>query len=169
MNPFAVALAETAAVQADQAAAAEAVKAVAFFGMSMGILLVLALIWYILQVIADWKIFEKAGEPGWKSIIPFYNVFVEYDICWSGFWGLLFIAAPIISGFIKTGEGMPAWHGTVVTVLGVLVCVLHFIQSVKLSKAFGKGTFFGILLFIFGPICRIVLGFGSARYLGRSR
>ena len=45
MNPFAVALAETAAVQADQAAAAEAVKAVAFFGMSMGILLVLALIW----------------------------------------------------------------------------------------------------------------------------
>ena len=167
MNPFAIALAETATVQAEQAAAEEAAKAAAFFGMSMGILLVLALVWYILQVIADWKIFEKAGEPGWKSIIPIYNVFVEYDICWSGLCGLLFIAAPIISSFLKTGEGMPAWHGIVVSVLGVVVFVMHFIESVKLSKAFGKGTFFGILLFLFGPLCRIVLGFGSARYVGR--
>ena len=167
MNPFAVALAETATVQAEQAAAADAAAAIALFGMSMGVLLAMGLIWFILQVIADWKIFEKAGEPGWKSIIPFYNVFVEYDICWGGIYGLLFIAAPIISSFIKTGEGMPAWHGIVVTILSTVVCVLHFIQSVKLSKAFGKGTGFGILLFIFGPICRIVLGFGSARYVGR--
>ena len=167
MNLINVALAETATVQAEQAAAADAVKTVALFGVPMGILLVMGLIWFILQVIADWKIFEKAGEPGWKSIIPFYNVFVEYDICWSGLYGLLFIAAPIISSFIKTGEGMPAWHGAVVTALSVVVCVLHFIQSVKLSKAFGKGTGFGILLFLFGPICRIVLGYGSARYVGR--
>ena len=164
MNPFAIALAESTTTQAEQAAAA---KAGMFFGMSIGVLLVLMLIWYVLQVVADWKIFEKAGEPGWKSIIPFYNVFVEYDICWSGLCGLLFIAAPIISSFLKTGEGMPAWHGIVVTALGVVTFVLHFIQSVKLSKAFGKGTGFGILLFLFGPICRIVLGFGSARYVGR--
>ena len=165
MNIFAVALAENASVSSQQAAAAA--TTIALFGMSMGILMVFGVIWFILQVIADWKIFEKAGEPGWKSIIPFYNVIVEYGICWNSFCGLLFIALPIISGFIKTGEGMPAWHGIVVTVLGVVTCLLHFIQSVKLSKAFGKGTGFGILLFIFGPICRLVLGFGSAEYVGR--
>ena len=167
MNIFAVALAESANVQAEQAATAGAVTAAAFLGVSMGMFLILMLIWFILQVIADWKIFEKAGEPGWKSIIPIYNTFVEYDICWNGFYGLLFLAAPIISSFLTTGEGAPSWHAIVVTALSVVTLVLHFIQSVKLSKAFGKGTGFGILLFIFGPICRIVLGFGSARYIGK--
>ena len=167
MNTFAVALAENATTTVSSEQAAAAATTIALFGMSMGILMVLGVIWFIFQVIADWKIFEKAGEPGWKSIIPFYNVIVEYDICWSSFCGLLFIALPIISSFIKTGEGMPAWHGIVVTVLGVVTCLLHFIQSLKLSRAFGKGTGFGTLLFIFGPICRLVLGFGSAEYVGK--
>ena len=46
------------------------------------------------------------------------------------------------------------------------MAVLHFIQSVKLSKAFGKGVFYGILLFLFGPIFRVVLGLGKSEYLG---
>ena len=167
MNIFAAALAESATVPSEQAAAAGAITAAAFFGLSMGIFMVMMLVWFILQVIADWKIFEKAGEPGWKSIIPIYNTFVEYDICWNGLYGLLFLAAPIISSFLTTGDGAPSWHAIVVTALSVVTFVLHFIQSVKLSKAFGKGTGFGILLFILGPICRLVLGFGSARYVGR--
>ena len=41
-----------------------------------------AFIFYILQVIAYWKIFTKAGEEGWKSIIPIYNGYVQYRLTW---------------------------------------------------------------------------------------
>ncbi len=40
---------------------------------SLGTIFILVIGWYILQVVAYWKIFEKAGEPGWKAIVPFYN------------------------------------------------------------------------------------------------
>ena len=39
---------------------------------------VIALIYYILLVVAGWKIFEKAGEKGWKSLIPIYNTYIFY-------------------------------------------------------------------------------------------
>lgn len=36
----------------------------------------------ILVIVAMWKIFQKAGEPGWKAIIPFYNSYTMYKIVW---------------------------------------------------------------------------------------
>ena len=42
---------------------------------SLGSILILVIGWYILQVVAYWQIFEKAGEPGWKAIIPCYNTY----------------------------------------------------------------------------------------------
>ena len=47
-----------------------------------GIYLIFALAWWILQIIANWNIFTKAGEAGWKSIIPIYGDYVSYaDRC----------------------------------------------------------------------------------------
>ena len=51
-------------------------------------------------------------------------------------------------------------------VLGIIAVVLSFKQSMKLSKAFGRGAGFGIGLFLLGPVFRLILGFGSARYEG---
>lgn len=53
-----------------------------------------AFIFYILQVIAYWKIFTKAGEEGWKSIIPIYNGYVQYRLTWDVqyFWVALGLA-----------------------------------------------------------------------------
>ena len=45
---------------------------------SLGSILILVIGWYILQVVAYWQIFEKAGEPGWKAIIPCYNTYTQY-------------------------------------------------------------------------------------------
>lgn len=49
---------------------------------------VLTVIWYILVVAGAWKMFEKAGEAGWKAIIPIYNMYIVYKLCWntSLFW-----------------------------------------------------------------------------------
>jgi hypothetical protein len=133
---------------------------------TVGLIMALPLVWYVLQVIADWKIFTKAGEAGWKSLIPIYNIFVEYQISWSGLYGLLFLVATFITGALRTGENSPTWMTAVVTVAAIAAAVLHFVQSVKLAKSFGKGTFYGVLLFLLGPICRIFLGLGSDEYIG---
>lgn len=47
-----------------------------------GIYLIFALVWWILQIIANWNIFTKAGEAGWKSLIPIYGDYVSYKIAW---------------------------------------------------------------------------------------
>ncbi len=42
------------------------------------ILLVIA--YFVLKIVANWKIFEKAGQPGWASIVPFYSNYIEFNI-----------------------------------------------------------------------------------------
>lgn len=135
-------------------------------GLTLGVIIVLALVWYVLQVIADWKIFTKAGVEGWKSIIPVYNYYVEYSICWEAIFGLVFGIASVVLAAVNSASNLPSWVTTLTSILGTAAFVLHCIESVKLSKAFGKGTGFGICLILFGPICRLILGFGKARYIG---
>lgn len=60
-----------------------------------------SLIFYIVLVIANWKIFTKAGEAGWKSIIPIYNGYILYKISWktSVFWITVVLA--LIGGILN--------------------------------------------------------------------
>ena len=164
MNPFAVALAEPTANELEQTAAKAAVVG-GLVALGVGVVIALVIIWYVLQAIADWKIFAKAGEPGWKSLIPFYNVFVEYEICWTGLLGLVFIAATLVTSLVDTTNAS-TFVKVLVIVVSILAVLLHLLQSIKLAKSFGKGTGFGLVLFFFGPIGRLILGFGSATYIG---
>lgn len=145
-------------------------KAVATIGgvivLSLTTILLIEFIWFLLQVIADWKIFSKANVAGWKSIIPILNTFEEYKLCWGGIYGLLFLATSFIFSFMSTGEGDPAWKAILAGACGIIAVVLHFIQSIKLAKAFGHGAGFGFVLFILGPIGRIILGLGGSNYVG---
>ena len=164
MNLLATALAEPAANELEQTVA-EAAFIGGLVALGVGVIIALVIIWYVLQAIADWKIFAKAGEPGWKSLIPIYNVFVEYEICWTGVLGLVFIAATIVTGLVDTTNAS-TFVKVLVVIVSILAIVLHLLQSIKLSKAFGKGTGFGLVLFFCVPIGRLILGFGSARYIG---
>lgn len=58
-----------------------------------GAYLILAFVWWLLQIIANWRIFTKAGEPGWKSIIPVYGDYISYKIAWETgyFWATLIL------------------------------------------------------------------------------
>ena len=47
-----------------------------------GMYLMIAFAWWLLQIIANWRIFTKAGEAGWKSIIPIYGDYISYKIAW---------------------------------------------------------------------------------------
>lgn len=168
MGIFTTAIAETAdlASAVEGLTSAEAAAAGIAIGATAGAAVAIAVIWGILQIIADWKIFTKAGEAGWKSIIPIYNYHVEYNLCWTGSFGVVFGVAYCVLNYLNRAESMPNWQTLLVSVLAILACVLHFIESKRLARAFGKGTGFGVFLFLLGPIARLVLGFGSARYVG---
>ena len=103
-------------------------------------------IFYILLVIAMWKVFTKAGKPGWASIIPVYNVVVMFQIIGLNPWLLLLYLIPIVNF--------------------VVAIVFSIMQASRLSKAFGKGTGFAFGLFFLNPIFLLILGFGDSKYIG---
>lgn len=114
-------------------------------------------------IVANWKIFTKAGEGGWKSIIPYYNMYILYKISWktSFFWILL--ACLFGGGILSALGGFLTIIGFIVAIVG---CVISVIQLHKLSKAFGHGVGFTIGLVFLNPIFLLILGFGSSQYLG---
>ena len=124
-------------------------------------------VWHILQAVADWKIFSKAGRPGILAFIPIVNIYVEYGICWSKFMGLIYLVCVGITSYVSGVQEPSSTLTTVSGVASVAALVLHIVQSIKLAKSFGKGVGYGILLILFGPLARLFLGLGDSRYIGR--
>ena len=97
----------------------------------------------ILMVVAGWKIFEKAGEEGWKVLIPFYNTYTLFQIAGRNGWGFLLLFIPLVN------------------------IVVSIMVAIDLAKHFGKSTAFGIFgLVIFNVIGALMLAFGNAQYVG---
>lgn len=114
-------------------------------GMLVGYLITFLVI-YVLSVIAMWKIFTKAGKPGWASLIPIYNIVVMYQIVGLNPWLLLLYLIPFVN-----------W---------IAALVLSIMLNIKLAKVFGKSTGFAIGLIFLNPIFLLILGFGDAKYVG---
>ena len=104
----------------------------------------------VLLIIAQWKIFTKAGEAGWKSIIPIYNIAILYKIVGINPW---FVLLTIFGGIIPI-------IGTFIPLVMSIWC------SVKLSKAFGHDIGFALGLIFLPNIFQLILGFGSSEYVG---
>ena len=150
-----------------EAAAVGLVGIIVAMGAAM---FVCALIWYVLQVIARWKVFTKAGEAGWKAIIPVYNEYVMYKISWQTmyFWivfGLLILYS-IFSGIAASAQNVSTFMYILAFIAAVAACVIEIIQLHKLSKAFGHGAGFTVGLVLLNPIFMLILGFGSSEYKG---
>ena len=118
----------------------------------------------LLNIIGLFKIYQKMGKPGWKGIIPFYNMYGLYDELWDKkyFWGYLLAQAVMLNPSSPSG----LLFSVADLVLSVAMIVVVMKLYIKLAKAFGKGPGFGVLTFFFAPICLAVLGFGSAEYEG---
>ena len=103
---------------------------------------VIGIIFCILGIVVFWKIFTKAGEAGWKSIVPFLNLYTLVKIAdGKGIKFLLFLI-PIVN------------------------VIFGFMLYIRLAKAFGKSTGFGIGLIFLNFIFVLILAFGDAQYIG---
>ena len=102
------------------------------------------LIFGILAIVGLWKVFSKAGKPGWAAIIPIYNIYVMLKVVGRSGWWLLLLLIPFVN-----------------IIIWIIVCI-------DLAKSFGKSTFLWgiVLLFFLNAIGYILLGFGDAKYLG---
>ena len=133
----------------------------------LAVYVIISLIWYIILVIANWKIFTKAGEAGWKSIIPILNSYVIFKISWSAkmFWIMFgsFIAGSVCAAIAGEDGGVLSIVGAVFSLIS---CVIGIIDVHKLSKSFGHGFGFTLGLLFLSPLFTLILGLGSSQYIG---
>jgi Family of unknown function (DUF5684) len=105
---------------------------------------IIAILIGLLVIVAMWKVFTKAGQPGWASIIPIYNVYIWCKIVGRPGWWIILMLIPFVN------------------------FIILIILSIDMAKSFGKGVGFGIGLAFLGIIFLPILGFGSATYQGPS-
>ncbi len=111
-----------------------------FMGGMIGGLINLVIL--VVLVAAQWKIFTKAGKPGWAAIIPIYNIIVFLEIIGRPIWWIVLFLIPFVN------------------------IIVGIIALLDLAKSFGKSTGFAIGLILLSPIFLLILGFGDSRYQG---
>lgn len=108
------------------------------------ILLVIALELAVLTlaIIAWWRVFEKAGKPGWAALVPIYNILVYLEIIGKPWWWIFMFMIPFAN-------------------------IVFLIWAYNmLSKSFGKSEGFTVGLVLVSLVFICILGFGSAKYQG---
>ena len=115
--------------------------AIAAIIAGLGIFLVFFFAFIIFFIVCHWKIFTKAGQEGWKSIIPLYNLYIQLQIAKQPTIWLLYFMIP----FVNIYFGIKHVHG--------------------LSKAFGKDVGFTVGLILLPIVFYPILAFGDAKYV----
>lgn len=105
----------------------------------------MSLVWLavVIVIIAGlWKVFVKAGKPGWAAIVPIYNFIVLLEIVGKPIWWIVLMFIPLVN------------------------FIIAIIVSIELAAKFGKSVAFGIGIALLGFIFIPILGFGDAKYRG---
>jgi hypothetical protein len=107
-------------------------------GSTLGTLFYLAIV--IVMIVANWKVFEKAGQPGWACLIPFYNIYIFLVIAGKPAWWLVLLLIPVVN-----------------IIFAVIACI-------AVAKKFGKDALFGVGLVLLGFVFFPILAWGDATY-----
>ena len=105
-----------------------------------GVFWVFWLIWLVLILVAGWKMYVKAGQQGWVSLIPIINILGLLKIVHRPWWWILLMLIPFVN------------------------FVVAIIIMLDLAKAFGHGVGMALLLILLTPIGYLMLGFGGSQY-----
>ena len=94
----------------------------------------------IVMIVGMWKVFEKAGKPGWAAIIPIYNIIILLEVVGKPTWCIILMLIPFVN-----------------FIIAIILC--H-----QLSLSFGQGVGMTILIIVLPFVALPILGFGSATY-----
>lgn len=103
---------------------------------------IISLVLCVFVLVCMWIIFRKANKPGWAAIVPFYNLYVMFEITWGSGWRFLLMLIPIYN------------------------IILSIQTQIRLAKAFGKGGGFAAGLIFLPYIFIPILAFSGASYQG---
>ena len=109
-------------------------------GAAMGGMMILWLAIAVLMIASLWKVFTKAGQPGWAALIPFYNFYVFLQVAGKPGWWLILMFVPVAN------------------------IVVAIMATMALAANFGKGGGFVVGLILLPVIFYPILGFGDAQY-----
>lgn len=104
--------------------------------------IIIYLIVMVVVVAGQWKLYEKAGKPGWACIVPIYGFIVLLEIINKPIWWIVLLIIPIAN------------------------IIVLFLIYIELAKAFGKSAGYGVAMVFFGIVLIPMLGFGDAEYVG---
>lgn len=112
------------------------------FIMTFFVVELIALVFY---AICLYKVFQKAGKPGWAGIVPIYNSWVLFEL-----------------------TGLPSWMAILLVIpfINIIPVVMSLVAYYRLAGLFGKGSGFGVLMVLLPVIGLPILAFGDARFRG---
>lgn len=91
----------------------------------------------VLMIVVNWFLFEKAGEPGWKAIVPGLNIWTMFEIVYGAGWKCLLLLVPVLS---------------------IAVAIMYPFRQ---AAAYGKGIGFGFLNLFLSPVAGCIMAFSS--------
>lgn len=97
---------------------------------------------FIFEIASYWRVFEKAGKPGWASIVPIYNALVMLQIIGRPWWWILLGLIPVVN------------------------IIIGIIMIFDLARSFGRGVGFAFGILFLGAIFIPILAWGDAEYQG---
>lgn len=134
------------------------------------LLSVIAAAYIAIQIIANWKIFTKAGQQGWKCLVPGLSQYTAFKLAWKP---SMFIAAVIIASADAVLITLASLFAELTFILMWLIMlasaatlIMYAAFTHKLSRAFRHGTAFTLGLLLLRPVFILVLAFGSSEYHG---
>ncbi len=145
-----------------------------------GLAAIFVIVWIVIiaaslvSIVGLWKMFEKAGYAGWKSLIPILNVYIMFEISGNKKLFPVLIVSDILyvismvwrSVIYASDPSASSPFLTALAVLGVISAVVMFIVVLKmlagLAVAFGQGMLWFFLLLFFAPIAFVIMGFSSS-------
>ncbi len=116
--------------------------AMAAAGGMMVVYSIIAIVFAVIVLVAMWKLFAKAGRPGWAAIVPIYNAYVLFDIVYGNGIKFLLCCVPILNAIVSIA------------------------LYIRLAQVYGKGAGFGIAMLLFPYVCLPMLAFGQSEYQG---
>lgn len=125
---------------------------IALYEKLLGLIMIFLIVMLVLQIIGMWKVFKKAGEKRWKSIIPFYNMAILYKISgMSPYLVFMYICLliPVVNFYAL-----------------IAIAIFRLYQKINLMKAFKASTGLTVAMLIVPFITYLILGFGKSEYVG---